>query len=162
MLFRSRLTHYQRLAIYVREGDALALNFQVGFPAVFDEHRARVPLPPAWQRASEYGVIESMWEPLEPDDPLGAGLRHLPLRSPRGVEGMLTVAGDAAIDAGENQALQILIHQLGTALENVHLFADLQHERNMLRGILANMVEGVFVVDEGGREIGRASCRERV
>ncbi len=33
----------------------------------------------------------------------------------------------------------------------MHLFADLQHERNMLRGILANMVEGVFVVDEGGR-----------
>jgi signal transduction histidine kinase len=153
-----RLSHYERLAIYVREGDGLALSFQVGFPEGFDERYAHLPLPPAWRGASEHGVIESIWEPLSPDDlrvaglpTLLAGLRHLPLRSPRGVEGMLTLAGDDTADAGENQALQILIHQLGTALENVRLFADLQHERNMLRGILANMAEGVFVVDEGGR-----------
>ncbi len=64
-----RLTHYQRLAIYVREGDALALNFQVGFPAVFDEHRARVPLPPAWQRRQSTvssNPCGSRWSPTIP------------------------------------------------------------------------------------------------
>lgn len=162
-----RLTHYRRLAIYVREGVDLALDFQVGFPATFEERRGRVLLPDAWSQASQQGVIEPLGEPaaagdLPADDPGEAGqvaaLRHFPLRSPRGIEGMLTVAdgavsedGGVGGDAGENQAMQILLHQLGTALENVHLFDDLQHERNMLRGILGNMVEGVFVVDEGGR-----------
>ena len=86
------------------------------------------------------------------------GLRRFPLRSPRGIEGMLVAAEPApggehtgVSVGGETQALQILLHQLGTALENVRLFADLQRERNMLRGILGNMVEGVFVADEDGR-----------
>ncbi|MBC7236924.1 MAG: PAS domain-containing protein [Chloroflexi bacterium] len=75
---------------------------------------------------------------------------QLALRSPRGLEGVLSVlsSSDRALDGGQVHILQILGHQLGIALENVRLFQDLQSERNWLQAILTHMSEAVIVVDE--------------
>jgi signal transduction histidine kinase len=79
-------------------------------------------------------------------------LTHVALRSPHGLEGTLTIASSAELplDADQAQPLLILGHQLSIALENARFFDDLQHDRNLLRGILARMGEGVFVVDAQG------------
>ncbi len=74
------------------------------------------------------------------------------LRSPRGLEGVLSVLSptDSLLDASQTQALQILGHQLGVALENARLVHDLQRERNRLQSILSQMGEAVVVANEEG------------
>ena len=85
--------------------------------------------------------------------PAPRALTHVALRSPHGLEGRLTIASSAELppETDEAQPLLILGHQLSIALENARNFDDLQHDRNLLRGILGRMGEGVFVVDFQGR-----------
>ncbi len=77
-----RLTHYQRLAIYVREGDALRSTFKWGSPPY---SMSTAPGAPAagMAAASEYGVIESMWEPLSPTIPWALACATCPALAPR-------------------------------------------------------------------------------
>lgn len=152
------ITGHTRVAIYAKEGDVLRLKQQQGLPLVFEQNRKEQPFPEAWLNGREEEMAAVLQEPLErpkigsvtmPDSIEAGFLTHVALRSPHGLEGMLTVLSSegAPLDQQETQILQILGHQLGIALENAQLFDDLQHERNLLRGILANMAEGVFVAD---------------
>lgn len=146
-----RITGHRGAAIYVRRGDALCLEQSRGGPEESNDMRPSLPLPAEWRNNTEEAAI--LHQPIREMEGAPSRLTHVALRSPRGIEGMLTLlpSGEQEMDAGEEQILQLLGHQLGIALENARLFSHLHHERNLLHGILSNMVEGVFVVDDEDR-----------
>ena len=154
------VTGHTHVAIYVKEGDALILSQQHGLSSAFEIQRGRRVLPDVWltMAGAESAIVR---EPLgekegillaTPGHPRLRSLIHVALRSPHGIEGMLTLPSpiEEPLDQAEAQVLQILGHQLGIALENARLFENLQNERNTLGGILAHMAEGVLVVDHEG------------
>ena len=160
MLEVERITGHPRAAVYMSEGDTLNLREQRGLPPDFVARRRCQLIPKAWsdEAGSQGEAAPVLREPLTEQEidlvatagcPGPQALTHVALRSPHGVLGMLTIASSEteALDEHEAQMLQILGHQLGIALENARLFSKLQYERNLLSGILANMTEGVFVVD---------------
>ena len=151
---------HPRAAVYMSDGDELHLCEQRGLPPGFESHRRRQLIPRAWlsEEGSQGESAPVLHEPLgEEESGLLAvegcqaprSLTHVALRSPHGLLGMLTITSPEieVSDQHEARMLQILGHQLGVALENARLFSNLQHERNLLSGILANMTEGVLVVD---------------
>lgn len=140
-----RNTRYDHIAVYTRDGDMLRLRHRHGYP----DHLAvddACSIPEAWSLPDEDTPNVVIREPSRN----GASRLHVALRSRGGLEGMLTLYSteDASSPPHEMQILRILSHQLGVALENGRLFGNLERERDMLRGILLNMMEGVFVVDE--------------
>ena len=148
------------MALYIAEGEKLSLQRCSSLPAAFEEHYGRVPSPFSTQEEGEeqsvvFTEASAIGLPGDGEGPNGAGHRrllHIALRSPRRLEGMLSLLYDDREARGEEymQVLQILAPQLGTALENVRLIDDLAHERNLLGSILANMSEAVFVMDTTG------------
>jgi signal transduction histidine kinase len=152
-----------RAAIYTKQSGVLNLQQQRGLPPSFEAKRKRPLLSEEQLNAAgkQPGSVTIVQETLEteesyaltiPEDPTPRALTHIALRSPRGLQGLLTLVSPAtgAFEPDEVHILQVLGHQLGIALENAQLFDDLQHDRNLLRSILANMVEGVFVADGVG------------
>jgi signal transduction histidine kinase len=154
------VTGYTRVAIYVREGDSLILSRQHDLSSAFEMQRSRRVLSDVWlaMTGAESAITqESLGEKegillATPGHPRLRILTHVALRSPHGIEGMLTLPSsmEEPLDQAEAQVLQILGHQLGIALENARLFENLQNERNTLGNILAHMAEGVVVVDHAG------------
>jgi len=154
------VTGYTHVAIYMKEGDSLVLSRQHGLSSAFETQRSRRVLPDVWLTMTgvESAIVrESLGEKegillATPGHPRLRNLIHVALRSPHGIEGMLTLASsmEEPLDQSEAQVLQILGHQLGIALENARLFENLQNERNTLGNILAHMAEGVVVVDHAG------------
>jgi len=158
-----QITGRRRMAIYIKRDDALLLEQERDLPAMLAQQRRQTQFPAPWRSAERTpsGSLAIVQEPLEEalgdptsaDDATPRWLTHIPLRSQHGLEGMLSVVSteQKPPDAGEAQILQILGHQLGIALENARLVDNLQHERNLLSGILADMAEGVFVVSQEGQ-----------
>jgi signal transduction histidine kinase len=149
-----------RAAAYMSDGDELLLCEQPGLPPGFGSHRRRQLVPRAWlgEEGFQGESAPVLREPLDEEEsdlfavkgcPAPRSLTHVALRSPHGLLGMLSITSPEieASDQHEARMLQILGHQLGVALENARLFANLQYERNLLSGILASMTEGVLVVD---------------
>ena len=158
-LHAKTLTGAREAAVYAVEGDHLVLEQNVGMMPDFALQNAKHAIPQEWRSAQDGPLISILLDPLDtdqtgetPEPREFEGLLHIGLRSSRGLEGMLTLGPgqEMPFDRHENQMLQILGHQFGIAMENANLFAGLTHERNRLRGILANMAEGVCVVDHEG------------
>jgi len=158
-----RIAGSSRAAIYVKNDGVLSLQQQQGLPSAFEEKRKRPPFPEeqlnsAGKQGGTTAILQEALTTEEsamlatPGEPTPQTLNHIALRSPRGLEGMLTIVppGPEPLEPDEVHILQVLGHQLGVALENAQLFHNLQHDRNLLRDILANMAEGVFVADGAG------------
>jgi len=125
------------LSLYLRQGNELVLHW----PKDQDSSQARLPLPSALQTT-----------PNARNEGKSSTRTLIHLRSPRGLEGMLCVhPQEGGLDGYEIHLLQLLGHQVGIGIENARLFSSLRHERNLLRNILLNMGEAVFVVDDQGR-----------
>lgn len=161
-----RIIGSSRAAIYVKRDEVLSLQQQRGLPPAFKEKRKNLPfseeqLSGAGKQGGSAAILQEALTPGEggalaaPGEPAPQTLTHVALRSPRGLEGMLTFISPSAepLEPDKAHILQVLGHQLGVALENAQLFDNLQHERNLLRDILANMTEGVFVADGAGQVI---------
>lgn len=174
----AKLTGHSRGAIYLRDDEGLVLRAASGWPpcsvspsggstcdgSAHDGTSPYVPAIPAdWLTAGgeqRLGAIHTV--PLSPDEaahsaapdqPPPSSLTYVALRSTQGLEGVLEIASTQPrpFDAGEEQLLQLFGHQLGVALENARLLANLQRERNLLGSILAQMADGVLVVGAEGR-----------
>jgi signal transduction histidine kinase len=153
------LTGCEQIAIYAREADHLALRRQRGFEggSAPDPHQA---IPREWVGGGHLPKVSILLDPAtsQPAEMSAArsrrfsGRMHIALRSADGLEGMATVGqcDRLPFDRHENQMVQILSHQFGIAVQNARLFAGLEHERNLLQGILGNMIEGVFVLTPEG------------
>ncbi|MGM0399757.1 MAG: ATP-binding protein [Chloroflexota bacterium] len=137
-------TEYDCIAVYTRDDDILRLRHRRGCSAHLALDDAR-PVPKEWLPSDSEMSNVILRESPHQDTPR----LHVALRSRSGLEGMLTLCSTEA-DLSlpqEMQILRILSHQLGAALENGRLFSNLRRERDLLRGVLRNMTEGVFVVD---------------
>jgi signal transduction histidine kinase len=143
-------TGYNCVAVYTKDEDALRLRHRHGCPdqVVLDKVRT---VPEEWLQSNDASSSVIIRERLNDR----SSFIHVALRSHHGLEGMLTLVAteDKPSLPHEMQILRILSHQLGVALENGRLFGNLERERDLLSGVLLNMTEGVFVVDEGGRAI---------
>ncbi|MEA3406684.1 MAG: ATP-binding protein [Chloroflexota bacterium] len=145
VLHIERNTGYDCAAVYIKDGDVLRLRHRHGCPDRLAVQEVR-PVPREWLPSASGTTNVIIREPSSG----GASFTHVALRSRGGLEGMLTLCSTEGAPSSfhEMQALRILSHQLGVALENGRLFSNLGRERDLLRGILLNMTEGVFVVDE--------------
>jgi signal transduction histidine kinase len=163
LLQLEKITGALHVAIYLCRRDGLHLAQQRGLPATFEVGHKQPHFPTEWLTAQETqgGSLAISQESLvvEENDlsavsgePCPRTLTHIALPSPRGLKGILTIVspGNEPFDPGDLQILHVFGHQLGIALENAQLFDDLQHDRNLLRGILLHMAEGVFVVNDAG------------
>ncbi|MHB1296434.1 MAG: ATP-binding protein [Anaerolineae bacterium] len=150
-------------AIHVRDGMTLRVGRCVGLPDAFVEGYLEPRIMRQWVAlaAPQSGPTAFLQEQLPYEEnallagdkePKPCSATYIGLKSTHGMQGVLTVVreGDEPLDAADSYVLQVLGHQLGAALESARLFEDLQHERNLLGGILANMGDGVFLVDDKG------------
>lgn len=160
----AKITGHERAAVYIEDGGTVRLSRQHGLPRSFEMQRSYARLPAQWMSAQRTEgeslgiVVEALSGEEEylfatPGKPVPQVLIHVPLQSPHGLEGMLTIASSetSPLDQSEAHLVQILGHQLGIALQNARLLNHVRHDRDLLRGILAHMGEGVFVVDSADR-----------
>jgi len=156
----SMVAGQERAALALNTNAGLEIEKAIGLPVSPAEFPEGSVLPTEWsdQDPLEDNAYPIVYCKLEGDramalcDASSASLIHVAMRSSHGLAGMLTTAwpDGQAPDSGDLQVLQILGHQLGIAIENARLLGDLQHERNLLSGILGSMGEGVYVVSEQG------------
>jgi len=156
----AKLTGYPRGAVYLREGATLSRRANHELSPAADAAGMPAGIPAEWldpegvEHCKPIHTVSLATDVAHPGgtSPTSGSLTHVALRSGRGLEGVLTIASSEAkpFDSAEEQILQVLGHQLGVALENVRLLANLQHERNLLGSILAHMADGVLVVDPDG------------
>ncbi|HHX44337.1 MAG TPA: GAF domain-containing sensor histidine kinase [Chloroflexi bacterium] len=159
----SKLTGHARGAVYLRDGQGFVLRAQNGLAAGACSAPPPTAIPHSWaESAGDPGAETLRTAPLPADEAARLlptnhatpmALTTVALRSGDGLEGVLAIVAPEAeaFDSGEVQILQVFGHQVGVALENARLLADLQRERNLLSGILAHMADGVLVIDACGR-----------
>ncbi|MHB0858968.1 MAG: ATP-binding protein [Anaerolineae bacterium] len=149
-----------RAAIHIREGMTLRIGRHAGLPDAFVQSYLEPRISRQWAilSAPQSGPTAFLEEELaSQENALLAGTGevrpcsavYVGLKSAHGMQGILTIVRDedTPLDSADMYVLQVLGHQLGVALEGARLFEDLQHERNLLGGVLANMTDGVFLVD---------------
>lgn len=77
----------------------------------------------------------------------------LPILTRRGAQGVLYVASEKG-DNFSNEVLRIfalIVSQISVAIENAHLFQEVEQERARLAAILTSSTDAVLVVDRSGR-----------
>ncbi|MFP3896087.1 MAG: ATP-binding protein [Anaerolineales bacterium] len=152
-------TAFDGIAVYTRDDEMFHLRQCHGCPDQLSLDDVR-PIPKEWLSSDSEMSDVILREPsLQSTSSV-----HVPLRSRSGLEGMLSLFSTTSdlSPSQEMQTLRILSHQLGAALENGRLFSNLERERDLLRGVLRNMTEGVFVVDERDRVLLSNHAAERL
>ena len=136
----AKLTGHARGAVYLRDGDSLALRGDNGWGPLNADLSTSPPVPVDWlssKGGERAGALLTI--PLSPPDAARlttpghdppAALTYIALRSGEGLEGVLAIASSQRqpFDAAEEQILQVFGHQVGVALENARLLSDLQHD----------------------------------
>lgn len=155
-----RIAGQDRAALVLNTPAGIETERAVGLPVDTADFPENAALPAQWidhdpSAEAAYPIVHASLDigrAMALCDTPSASLTHVAMRSANGLVGMLTTAwpADRAPDPGDLQVLQVLGHQLGIAIENARLLGDLQHERNLLSGILGSMNEGMFVIDVEG------------
>ncbi len=85
------------------------------------------------------------WEPIT--------VLSLPILTSRGAQGIIYMASGKEEDLGDDllRIFSLIVSQISAAVENAHLFHEIEQERARLAAILSSSTDAVLVVNRNGR-----------
>ncbi len=89
--------------------------------------------------------VSANWEPVS--------VSPLPILTSRGTQGLIYVASgkEGPLDDALFRIFSLIVSQISAAVENIHLFQQVEQERARLAAILASSTDAVLVVNRNGR-----------